>query len=162
MKHNLIFLITSTFLFLSLFLASACAQRSSDLQASLSDRHKVPTINDLEKMYGSTEDLVKDLLLLRLVEFPPFVSLRAEALLLQYSDRKDVISSLEEDLDHNNRLGLARVIIRGLDQIKDTKAKVRFAEKAAELVNTNDRLRSLREGMENSSDPVVKKAILSK
>lgn len=162
MKQNSIFFIVTAFLFFPLLMTSACAQSSAELKVLLSDRHQIPTLSELEKIYGSTDALVQDLLELRLVDFPPFVSLRAENLLLQYSDRNDVISSLEEDLDHEGRIGLARVIIRGLDQVKDNQAKARFASKAAKLVNTNDKLKSLKGSMENSSDAVVKKAIQSK
>ncbi len=149
--------------FVVLSLSTACAQTSSaSLKLLLSDRHKVPTFAELEKNYSSEDALVADLLELRLVDYPPFVSLRAEGLLLQYSDREDVISNLEEDLNHSERLGLARVIIRGLDKIKNSDAKHRFSLKAAELVSTNKILKSLKEGMENSSDPVVKRAILER
>jgi hypothetical protein len=146
-------------MFCPLFISSACAQKKTDLLLLLSDRHHVPGIESLQKNYSSTDELIEDLLRIRLTEYPPFAALRAEALLLEFSDREDVISHLEEDLEHPERIGLARVIIRSLDKVKNDDARARFAKKAARLVRTNETLKSLETSMEESPDPVVQKAL---
>jgi len=142
----------------SVILSSACAQKTPDLVFQLSDRHKVPEASVLEKQYPSQEEFIDKLLELRLTDKPPFVALRAENMLLEYSDNPKVISHLEEDLVTEGRMGLARVIIRGLPRIKDEAAKARMSKMAADLVENNSSLKYLREDMKKVEDPVVKKA----
>jgi hypothetical protein len=145
--------------FSMVLVTSACAQKKQDLMFLLSDRHHVPSVEFLEERYPSVDALVSDLLELRLTENPPFVALRAEELLLEYTDREDVLQHLEEDLQHPDRKGLARVIIRGLYRIHDKNARTRFSDTSAKLVRTDPFFSPLRVYMENSPDPVVKKAI---
>lgn len=159
LKKKLLY-VTSLFMVSLLLMTTACAQKKQDLLLMLSDRHQVPAAQDLEKHYTSIEDLISDLLELRLVDNPPFVALRAEELLIEYSDREDVVDVLEEDLEHPERKGLARIIIRRLDRVRDEDAKIRLSKKSAQLIRSNTFFTPLKEYMTKSSDPVVKSAIL--
>jgi hypothetical protein len=159
MKHQCLGYILTFLMLCPLFINSACAQKNTDLLFLLSDRHHVPGIESLQKNYSSTDDLIEDLLLIRLTEYPPFAAIRAETLLIEFSDREEVVSHLEEDLEHPERTGLARVIIRNLEKVKNNDARSRFAKKAASLVRTNDTLKSLKSSLEESPDPVIQKAI---
>ncbi len=158
MKHNFLYLL-SILTLTTILMTNACAQKKQDLLFLLSDRHQVPSLEVLEGKYESTDQLISDLLELRLTENPPFVSLRAEELLLEYSDREDVLLHLEEDLSHPERKGLARVIIRGLHKIRDEEAKTRFSRTSAELVRSVPFFSPMKEFMIESPDPVVKRAI---
>ncbi|HMO18472.1 MAG TPA: hypothetical protein PKA63_06510 [Oligoflexia bacterium] len=151
--YTLFILITSPLMF-----TSACAEKNSDLIFLLSDRHHVPKASELEKQFSSRDEFIDELLKLRLTEKPPFVALRAEQMLLEYSDNSKVISSLEEDLVTDGRLGLARVIIRGLSLIKDESAKERMSRTSADLVRKDTRLKYLEDDIKKETDPVIRKA----
>lgn len=138
-------------------MTSACAQKKENLKFMLSNRHEVPPISVIEESYGDKEQLISDLMQLRLTDSPPFVALRAEELLIEFSDRDDVINVLEEDLVNPERKGLARVIIRSLHKIKDENAKLRLSKSSAKLIKEEPYFSSLKEYMLESPDPLVKK-----
>jgi hypothetical protein len=158
-KHYAFSFFISILLVSPLMLTSACAEKKPDLLFLLSHRHSVPDVSSLVSHFGTEEDLVNELLKIRLSEYPPHAALRAEAILLeQFSDRDEVIDALSEDLTHESRKGLARLIIRNLHKIKGDETKSLFSNKAAELVKNDKMLKNLKYVFEETKDPIVKKA----
>ncbi len=85
------------------------------------------TISDLENMAGSKENLIEILLKHRRSETPPFVGIRSEKLLLNYTENKQVMSALESDVDDAKYFGLARTIGTHLDSVSSSTARTRLA-----------------------------------
>lgn len=159
MKQYAFPLFLSILLVFPMMLSSACAEKKPDLLLLLSHRHTVPEVSSLRSHFNTEEDFVNALLKIRLSEYPPHAALRAEAILTeQFSDRVEVIDALSEDLTHDSRKGLARVIIRNLDKIKGDETKSLFSSKAADLVKTDAMLKNLKFVFEETKDPIVKKA----
>ena len=155
MRGKLILLTTLSLLFLPVRLF---AERADDpVLMVLSSQHMKMDIDKLEQLVGGEEVLVKRLLVLRHQGGVPFVSVRAEKLLLHYSSREDVKAALEEDLQSPETKGLARVIAIHLDRVADSALKEGLARKLINLASADkDFLPYARAATIESTDPKLR------
>ena len=114
---------------------SANAASSDDpIYFRLSGRHFNESVASLEAVAGGRDQLVTRLLELRHSDGVPWVSIRAEKLLLQIANDEGgngpVSSALEADAADKNNAGLARVIVTNIDSIESDSLKSSLATKA--------------------------------
>ena len=114
---------------------SASAASSDDpIYFRLSGRHFNESVASLEAVAGGREQLVTKLLELRLSEGVPWVSIRAEKLLVQIANDEGgtgpASSALEADAADKSKAGLARVIVTNIDSIESDSLKTSLATKA--------------------------------
>jgi hypothetical protein len=107
------------------------------VRAALSHRHDIPGVERLEQIAGGSDELIDALMTLRHSSTPPFVAIRAEAVLLQYAEREDVRAALEQDLMSDEYLGLANLVARNLDQVTDEEARSALARMVFERADVD-------------------------
>lgn len=106
------------------------ADATEQVTQALSGYHSSATAAQLESIAGGAGNLVPILLALRTQEKPPFVAIRAEKLLLGYSNLPEVRAALEQDLQSPQYKGLARVISMHIDTVNDADARQGLARLA--------------------------------
>jgi len=100
---------------------------ATSVKEALSERHGVPSTEELANIAGGEDKLVAELLTLRHDDSLPFISIRAEKILVQFADREDVAAALESDLGNAQKRGLARVVAVHLDSAPSSESKARLA-----------------------------------
>ena len=115
------------------------------------------TLKDLENLAGGKDQLISILLKYRREEKPPFVGIRAENLLLNYSDNEEVISALESDVNDANFFGLARTIGSNIDAVQNPSARQRLARAVVSRAKTEKKFESFGRMLKESSDSEVKR-----
>ena len=138
--------------------SSATADSTESVLKALSGYDSAVTVEGLEKLAGSQDALVASLLVLRHKEdgsVPPYVSVRAERLLLQFAGREDVQAALEEDLQSEQWFGLARIVVVHLDTVSDAAARSRLAKAALDRAAREQRFTTYGRMLRDSSDPEV-------
>ena len=149
-----------TALFLSIILiCPAALAGEAEVVALLSARHTQDAVSlkELEELAGGQDSLIETLLKHRRAERPPFVGIRAERLLLNYSDREEVISALESDINDTKYFGLARTIGTHIDTVKANQARTRLATAVLRRAQTESRFRMFGKMLLESSDSNVKR-----
>lgn len=110
--------------------AAFAADATEQVTQALSGYHNSASAAQLESITGGAANLVPILLALRTQEKPPFVAIRAEKLLLGYSNFPEVRAALEQDLQSPQLKGLARVISMHIDTVNDADARQGLAKLA--------------------------------
>ena len=110
--------------------AVLAADATEQVTQALSGYHSSATAAQLESIAGGAGNLVPILLALRTQEKPPFVAIRAEKLLLGYSNVPEVRAALEQDLQSPQLMGLARVISMHIDTVSDADVRQGLAKLA--------------------------------
>ncbi|MFN8389151.1 MAG: hypothetical protein U0136_02535 [Bdellovibrionota bacterium] len=128
---------------------------ADEIESALSGRHFASTSEQLEKIAGNRDALVKRLLELRTQDEPPFVGLRAEKLLLSYVDEDAVLSALESDLSNPKFAGLAQMIAIHVDQVGQPEARLRLARGILARAKSDSTFRTYADSLKSSSDPAV-------
>lgn len=133
-------LFTSKKLLLSFALISfsynSVMAEGSSLEQDLTSRHFQKKSSELVSAYGTEDQVVADLIKLRLVKSPPFISTRAVKLLLGFSNRADVQAVLREDVSNEATLGLCSVILSSLSDIQDEAFRLELANSALSSVSS--------------------------
>ena len=127
------------------------------VSAALSGYHFDTTPAKLEAIAGGKDQLVAALLALRTSEALPFVGIRAEKLLLEYSDRKDVQDALMEDLASEKYKGLARTVTMHLDRASTPAVRQALARAAVERAKGDTDFMPYAKAMVHSTDPEVQR-----
>ncbi len=134
------------------------AQSSDEgLLMALSNRDSVPPLADLEKLAGGQDALVQKLLQYRRQEEPPFVAIRAEKLLLSYSDRPEVKAALLDDISSTQYLGLARVVTMHIDKVKDEATRQELAKVALSRAKSDSSFAPYARTLHSSTNAEIKK-----
>ncbi len=133
------------------------AEASEKLSQVLGARHVTVSRAKLEQMAGGADACVDALLKLRTDETSPFVGVRAEKFLFNYIDREEVVKALEEDIQSENRAGLARLIAIHLDKVKNAAVRKRLAELAIERGQKNLDFKPYAKVLLESGDTEVKR-----
>jgi hypothetical protein len=108
----------------------------SSLEQDLASRHFEKKSSELVSAYGTEDQVVADLIKLRSVQSPPYVSTRAVKLLLGFSSRADVQAVLREDVSNEATLGLCSVILSSLSDIQDEAFRLELASSALSSVSS--------------------------
>lgn len=123
----------------------------------LTSRHiENVTPKSLEKIAGGEDPLVSRLLELRHDDSVPGLSVRATKFLVAYSDRADVQAALESDIGDLRKHSTANVLALGLDDVRDSGARVRFAKSLLVRADRDKNFRTYARQLGKSSDPAVK------
>jgi len=131
-------LIHLSYLGLALLLSAALLQSSafadgpSEVEKLLTERHDNSDLQTLERLAGGKDQLVDELLRLREKETPPYLSVRAEKLLLNFSGEEKVLSALEGDMENPKTQGLARIVALHFDRVSDESARKRLEKSITE------------------------------
>ncbi|HMO17287.1 MAG TPA: hypothetical protein PKA63_04245 [Oligoflexia bacterium] len=135
---------------------SAAAENSLSVSQLLSAHHPVFELDTLVKAAGSEDDLVSELIRLRLFDKPPVLGINAQKVLLNFQDRDDVRSAFLEDVSDTSRLGLSSVILSRLDDISDDSFRYKLAKRAISLVSSSASNRVGDESsIKSSSEPEI-------
>ena len=124
---------------------------------ALSGFHMAATSADLEALAGGQDQLVSALLVLRLRETPPSVAVRAEKLLIGYSDRPDVAKALQEDLTAPDRAGLARTIAMHAGSAPTADARKSLSLTVVDRAQKEETYRPYARALKESSDEEVRR-----
>jgi hypothetical protein len=132
LKSLSVILFSAFSFFLNVFGSPAYAGESYSIALfqELSSRHPSYSVTDLVSLAGSEDELVSQLLMLRLIEKPSNVSVNAEKALVSFSHRPDVREAFLEDVVTEERLGLGSVILSRLDEVEDRDFAYELAKKA--------------------------------
>ncbi len=130
MTKRIIFCLFTFFVFLMPLSSSAEVDINPAILQELTARHPVFTVESLIELAGGEDELVSQLLLLRLRDKPAQAAINAEKILLGLSFRKDVQEALLEDVSTEDRFGLGSVVLSRIDDIKDEEFKMNLAKKA--------------------------------
>ncbi|MCC6221681.1 MAG: hypothetical protein IT291_10620 [Deltaproteobacteria bacterium] len=120
-------------------------------------RHMTATVQDLERMAGGEDELVKIFLELRKLENRPFVGVRAEKFLLGYADKDAVQTALIADMESKEWAGHARLIAKNIDVVKNTAARRRLALGAVSRAKKDPEFIPHARGLIKSSDVEISK-----
>jgi len=155
MKHSSI----AAALFACLLFASSAFADSpkAQIERSLSARHAVATVAELERLAGGDDQLVAILLDLKDHSSLPFVSVRATRMLVTLSDRSDVQAALLDDMNANDRAGLARVITLHLDKAPTSTARMALGRAAMARSRRDTSFRVYSQELQRSSDASVRR-----
>jgi len=150
------------FMSLSLFMQNTYADTRS-LEQELAGRHFELVASDLAGIFGGEDKVVSDLIKLRDIDTPPFVSTRAEKLLLGFSNREDVMAVLRQDVVGENSLGLCSIILANITEIPEQAFRVELAQLALSSINTKSgnkvlpsRINRIKSILNSSTDKKVK------
>ena len=132
------------------------ADASEEIKRALMARHDVAPVGELQKIAGGESELVEILLELRQDNETPFVSVRAEKILLDFGGRDDVADALEADVNNPETVGLARVVLLHVNRIPSSDTRVRVARAGVRRARAEPKLRTAVSGLEKSSDPRVR------
>ncbi len=131
----------------------------------LSGKHFNESVSSLEKAAGGRDQLVARLLELRRSEGLPYVSIRAEKLLLDIANEEGgsgpVSSALEADVTDPGYSGLARVVVTHIDSVESDSLRASLAAKAVSTHKSNSRMAPYLKSMEGSFDANVRSAARS-
>jgi hypothetical protein len=117
--------------------------------------HGLPSAEELETLAGGEDALVEILLSYRTRETPPFVGIRSQKYLLNYSDRSDVQDALAADISSEEHMGLARIVGVHFDQIQNETARGRFARLIIERGKREESFGRYARNLRQSSDSEV-------
>lgn len=132
------------------------------LEEEIKGRHFELSGEALVGPYGSEDEVVADLISLRNVDMPPYVSTRAVKSLLSFSNREDVRSVLRGDVVDASSLGLCSVILANLSMIPDQAFRIELSQLALSSIDTKNkkvlpsRINRIKSILNNSSDQSVK------
>jgi len=144
-----------------LFNVGAPSARAEDatekVSAALSGYHFDTSAAKLEEIAGGKDQLVAALLTLRTSDALPFVGIRAEKLLLEYSDRKDVQDALLADIASEKYKGLARTVTMHLDRATTPAVRQALARAAVERAKGDAEFMPYAKAMVHSTDPEVQR-----
>ncbi len=150
-------------LLLPLSLASQAYAGESNLAPAervrniLSNHHVDKTAAEIEALVGGEDTLVQTLIAARLDKSVPFVSMRAEKMLLtNYSSRADVIAILKEDLTSGLSVGFARTIVANLDRVSDPAARAELGRLGLEKAFADAEFVPYARMMSFSTDPALR------
>lgn len=141
----------------ALLACSAHAAPQDELKLMLSARDSVATLEQLEKVAGGRELLIEELIKLREEDSPALIGMRAEKLLLSYSDSPGVVSLLEEDLKDRKKLGFARLIALNIDLAPSVEVRTRLATLVMERSKTEQSLGKYVESFKDSKHEDVRR-----
>lgn len=139
--------------------STAYADDSAQLTAVkglLGQRHFDGSTVALEQAAGGKENLVALLISLRHDEKTPFVAIRAERLLIDYSDHSDAEAALQADLQDAKMKGLARTVVMHLDKVKSDSLRQSLARSAMTRAKSEPDFEPYTRSLHSSSDPVVR------
>ncbi len=139
----------------------ASAELDDPIVQALAGRHAVPTTAALTQLAGSEDALVKRLLELRESAPFPFVSIRAEARLLEFSARGDVQDALLKDVSDPRSKGLARVVAGGIDRVSDSDTRKRLANAVVKRSTSEEEFKAYANKMALSPHAEVREAAKS-
>ncbi len=148
------------FLFFFVVSSAALAAENDGVRTALSARHLSASPEQLERIAGGEEPLVRELLVLRATKVPPYLALRAEKMLLRYSDREEVLTALEQDLANPDRRGLAQLIAIHIDDIAPETSRRRIGEAIVERAKRDEAYSPFARMLAESKDPVVRQLLL--
>lgn len=131
------------------------AQDRDLVKSALMVRHVTVTQEQLLKLAGGEDLLVKKLLELRL-DNAPFVGVRAEKFLLSYVSRPEVRAAMEQDLQSPNTKGLARVIVVHMDHVADVEARQALAKLALDKAKQDNSFVPYARSLTKSNDPQLR------
>lgn len=152
-------------IFSILFAAPAAVQAApkGKIFTALSVRHADYSAEELIKMAGSEDALVKQLLQFRHDDSVPFVAVRSEKVLLSFAGRNDVSAALEKDLEDPGMLGLARIIAVHIDSVPNADVRRNLALLAIERSKRENSFlpyaRSLKESRDKNVAELARKAL---
>ena len=127
---------------------------TGQISASLSERHHTPTVSALSSLAGGRQQLIDSLLELRLSE-APMVGIRAAELLMELSDDQSVADALREDMQSEQRLGLARLYTLRVAKISDPATRRMVTREAFERADREPAFASTARQLTDSPDQVV-------
>lgn len=145
---------------LSMVLSSTALAGEQEVVDALSARQCAYGNNNLsalEELAGGKDALIPILLKYRDKETPPFIGIRSEKLLLNYTDQEEVISALEQDVRDPNLFGLARIVSIHIDEVGSSAARQRLASVVAERANSEARFAKYGQLLLKSSDSEVQR-----
>ena len=112
---------------------------------------------ELEDLAGGKEELISVLLKYRRLETPPFVGIRSEQLLLNYTDDQQVVDALEQDVNETQYFGLARTVASKIDTISNKSARQKIAGAVLRRAQLEKRYESYGRMLKESKDAGVQK-----
>ena len=128
----------------------------------LSGRHFNDSVESLEAIAGGREKLTAKLLELRHSNGLPYVSVRAEKLLVELANDEDgsgpVSSALEEDVAAPGYEGLARVVVTNIDSVQSETLRASLASRAIAAHQTSKSMNPYLKNLVNSSHADVRAA----
>ncbi len=122
----------------------------------LAQRHFAGNTSTLESAAGGKSNLIQILIQLRHDNNTPFAAVRAEKLLIDYSDDPAAQAALKEDLQNPQMKGLARAIVVHIDSVKSDSVRQEMARMAMNRAKTESDLEPYIRQFDSSSDPVVR------
>ena len=144
----------------------AAASPSDDpVYFQLSGRHFNASVDSMIQVAGGEDQLVAKLLELRRSQGLPYVSIRAEKLLLELANREDgagpISSALEKDVTDAGYEGLARVVVTHIDTIQSDSLRSSLATKAVASYRSNDSMHPYLKNLSTSAHDNVRSAAKS-
>lgn len=146
---------SSVSIILAFWVGPAFAQDRDLVKSALMVRHVTVTQDQLEKLAGGEDLLVKKLLELRL-DNAPFVGVRSEKFLLSYVSRPEVRAALEHDIQSPNTKGLARVIAVHMDHVADAEARQALAKLTLDKAKQDNSFVPYARSLTKSNDPQLR------
>jgi len=145
------------------FLIANSNAETRSLEQEIKGRHFELVATDLSVVFGGEDKVVADLISLRDLESPPYVSTRAEKLLLGFSNREDVRAILRQDVVDEKSLGLCSVILSNITSIPDEAFRMELANSALSSISTSSgqkvlpsRMNRVKSILNSSTDKKVK------
>ncbi len=137
---------------------AASAHASDALVEALSDRHHVPSFEELVQLVGGRDQLIDRLVELRGNTTVPQVGMRSARLLLEnYNGESEIESALSEDLERADRKGIAQMIALNLDKVPSSVARVRLAENVLQKAQGDSDYAPFAKSLSVSKDEAVRK-----
>jgi len=158
-KLKVLFFVVLSLTFLSSSVIAEDAKIS--LEESLSSHHPVSDLPTLINIAGSEDNLIKELIALRLRQKPPALGINATKILLSFTNNIDVQEALLSDVSSKERLGLTSIILTNIDSIQDPSFRKSLAVTAIDSSKDSSpafksRVKSL---IQNSSDTSLKSLV---
>jgi hypothetical protein len=144
----------------TMVVSSAALASEQEVVNALSSRqcaYGSSNLADLEELAGGKDALIPILLKYRDKETPPFIGIRSEKLLLNYTDEAEVVTALEQDVNNPNLFGLARIVSIHLDEVSDSEARKRLAKVVAERAKRESRFARYGQLLLKSKDSEVQR-----
>lgn len=130
---------------------------ADQLVDALSDRHKVPSLSELETIAGGHDALISRLIELRTDQTTPLVGMRSAKLLLENFQGEEAIgSAFEEDLRRDDRKGIANAIALNLDKVPSSVGRQRLAKAVLEKASHDEKYAKMARTLTTSQDEGVR------
>lgn len=152
-------LVTAGFL-LTVSLSSVCAVSDASADAlidALSDRHSVPSFSELEKIAGGHDALISKLIELRGDQTTPMIGMRSAKILLEnFQGEEAIATAFEEDLQRDDRKGIAEAISMNLDKVPSAAARQRLARGILDKASHDEKFAKYAKNLASSKDETVR------